>query len=196
MTKNLTSWTDLRMDFFLEEVLKRFWNHSGKTVDWILEIQYFPALLIGDHNRRAFIGAAITLDFPYSKRKDTIKSNLLKDGDLETLRTYEKNHALGFVMTGDSDYPIDCVTLSYGIEEAERIFLQNFGIGVEPESNPIYLWYNVDKKGKPDFSIIDPLPTRRIRIRYVGVEYFMKTMKELKENDYKFPPEFTKEDAV
>ena len=46
MKTDLSNWQDLRMDFFLEEVLERFWNHAKGTVDKVIEVQYYTALFL------------------------------------------------------------------------------------------------------------------------------------------------------
>lgn len=197
MKTDLSNWQDLRMDFFLEEILERFWNHAEGTVDKVIEVQYYPALLYGKTDVRAFIGAGITLDFPYSTIKNTVKSNLIKDGNLKALEEYEKSHALGFVMTGSEENKIDAVTLTYSLDLPYRLFLENFGVeseGIE-KPVPIILWYNPGKNGKPDFSSAKPKRNRRIRIRFLSLPYFMRVMKELEKNDYKFPLEFVKDDV-
>ena len=195
MTGQKSEWQEISLDFFLDIVFRRFWDHVGGTEEIILEIQYMPALLCGEPMRRAFIGAGITLDFPYNTRKDNIKSRLLEDGNLEGLRVYEKEHALGFVMTGDKEHPIDSVTICYALKEPYEIFMQNFGVGYNGKQHPVFLWYNVKKNGKIDEVNIKPGPRSRVRVRYLSVSYFMNLMKEYVESGYKnFPPDFTKDD--
>ena len=192
----ISEWQDVRMDFFLEEVLSRFWNHTGNTVGKVLEIQYFPAILNGEHDRRAFFGAGLKNDFPHADRPHDIEDRLLRDGGIEALRIYEENHALGFVMTGDDKFQIDYVSISYNIEANVDLFYRNFGVNYDPGFKPIiFLWYNVDKKGRPDFSKVEPGKDRRIRVRYLDIPDFMKAIKCYKENKH-FPDYIVKDDAV
>ena len=190
-----SDWQEIRLDFFKEEVLSRFWKHVGKTTELIIEVQYMPALIAGEPNRRAFIGAGITLDFPYNTRPDNVKTNLLKDGNIEALREYEREHALGFAMTGDDEYKIDSVTLAYSIKEPHPIFMQNFGVGYSESSHPIFLWYNVGRSGKIDEKKVEPRPDSMIRVRYLRLDYFMRVMKDYVESGYRdFPDEFLEDD--
>jgi len=192
-----SEWQEIRLEFFLDTVFPRFWNHIGKTKELIIEIQYMPALLCGEPNRRAFIGAGITLDFPYNTRPDNVKTNLLKDNNIEALREYEREHAIGFAMTGDDTYKVDSVTLAYSIKEPHSIFMQNFGKDYDNCSCPIYLWYNIGRDGKVDKDNIRPEPKSMIRVRYLRVEYFMEVMKEYMKSEYQnFPVEFTKDDYI
>lgn len=195
MTGQKSEWQEIKVEFFLSDVLPRFWNHEGETPDLILEVQYMPALIAGEPMRRAFMGAGITLDFPYNTRPDNVKTNLLKDGNLEALREYEKEHALGFVMTGDNEYKIDSVTLAYSIIEPQIIFMQNFGECYSPKIHPIFLWYNLKKSGKIDEENVRPNKNSMIRVRYLRLEYFMSVMKDYVESGYKeFPDEFLEDD--
>jgi hypothetical protein len=195
MTGQKSEWQEIKLIFFKEEVLPRFWKHIGKTTDFIIEVQYMPALLCGEPNRRAFMGAGITLDFPYNTRPDSVKANLLKDGNLEALREYEKEHALGFVMTGDDEYKVDSVTLAYSIIEPQIIFMQNFGECYSPKIHPIFLWYNLKKNGKIDEENVKPNQESMIRIRYLKMDYFMSVMRDYVESGYKeFPDEFLEDD--
>jgi len=195
MTGQKSDWQEIRLGFFKEEVLSRFWNHTGKTTEMILEVQYMPALLCGEPNRRAFLGAGITLDFPFNTRPDNVKTNLLKDGNLETLREYEREHAIGFAMTGDSEHKIDSVTLCYTIKEPHPIFMQNFGEDYSEKNRPIFLWYNIGRNGKIDEKNVKPNQGSMIRVRYLGLDYFMSVMKDYVESGYReFPDEFLEDD--
>ena len=194
MSWKISKWNNIELRFFLESVFPRFWNHLGKTQEMIIEVQYMPALYAGEPNRRAFIGAGITLDFPYSQRKDTLKEFLLKEHGIGMVREYEKNHALGFVMTGDNTYKIDCITLSYNIKPAYQVFMQNFGVEGY-KSGIIMFWYNLRKDGKVDTENVRPGKESMIRVRFLKVPYFMEIMKEYVESEFKyFPPEFIKDD--
>ena len=195
MTGQKSDWQEIRLGFFKEEVLSRFWNHEGETPDLIIEVQYMPALLCGEPNRRAFMGAGITLDFPFNTRPDNVKTNLLKDGNLEALREYELEHAIGFAMTGDNEYKVDSVTLAYSIKEPHEIFMQNFGVGYNDKIRPIFLWYNLKKNGEIDEKNVKPNRESMIRVRYLGLDHFMEVMKFYQESGYQnFPPEFLKDD--
>ncbi len=195
MTGQKSSWQEIRLEFFKEEVLSRFWNHEGNTTGLIIEVQYMPAILCGEPWRRVFMGAGITLDFPYNTRPDNVKTNLLKDGNLTALREYEREHAIGFVMTGDDEYKVDSVTLAYSIKEPHPIFMQNFGEDFNGKNRPIFLWYNLRKDGKIDELNIKPNKESMIRVRYLKLDYFMEIMKVYKESGYKaFPAEFIKDD--
>lgn len=195
MISQISNWQEIRLGFFKEEVLARFWNHEGETEDLIIEIQYIPALICGEPWRRAFVGAGISLDFPYNTRPDNVKANLLKDNNLEALREYEREHAIGFAMTGDSDFPIDSVTLAYTIKEPHTIFMQNFGEDFSDDNKPIFLWYNLRKDGKIDEENFRPNPESMIRVRYLRLDYFMEVLGFYKESGYKnFPDEFLKDD--
>jgi hypothetical protein len=195
MTGQKSDWQEIRLDFFKEEVLSRFWNHEGETTNLILEIQYMPALMCGEPNRRAFIGAGITLDFPFNTRPDNVKTNLLKDNNLEALREYEREHAIGFAMTGDDTYKVDSVTLAYSIKEPHSIFMQNFGEDYSDKVHPIFLWYNVGRSGKIDEKNVEPNRSSMIRVRYLRLDYFMSVMKNYVESGYKeFPDEFLEDD--
>lgn len=195
MTSKISKWADVRMDFFLEEVLDRFWNHSGNTKDLIIEIQYFPALLNGDHEKRAFIGAGITIDFPYSQRKETVRGYFEKKGNMEAIKDFERKHALGFVMTGEEECKVDAVTIVYGATVPYRLFMENFGVGYEEAKSPVFFWYNVGEDGKIDTKSSIPRPDRRIRVRFLKKDYFMEIMKYYVEHDFEYPESFIKEDA-
>ena len=195
MTGQKSEWQEIKLRFFKDEVLPRFWKHLGKTTGLIIEVQYMPALISGEPNRRAFLGAGITLDFPYNTRPDNVKTSLLKDGNLEALREYEREHALGFAMTGDNEYKVDSVTLAYSIIEPQIIFMENFGECYSPKIHPIFLWYNLRKDGKIDEKNVEPNPSSMIRIRYLRLDYFMSVMKDYVESGYReFPDEFLKDD--
>ena len=195
MTGQKSDWQEIRLGFFKEEVLSRFWNHEGNTTDLIIEVQYMPALLCGEPNRRAFMGAGITLDFPFNTRPDNVKTNLLKDGNLEALREYEREHAIGFAMTGDDTYKVDSVTLAYSIKEPHSIFMQNFGEDYSGKNRPIFLWYNIGRNGKIDEKNVEPRPDSMIRVRYLRLDYFMSVMKAYVESGYKaFSSEFLEDD--
>lgn len=195
MTGQKSRWQEIKLDFFKEEVLPRFWNHEGNTTELIIEVQYMPALLCGEPRRRAFIGAGITLDFPYNTRPDNVKTNLLKDNNIEALREYEREHAIGFAMTGDNTFKVDSVTLAYSIKEPHPIFMQNFGENYSEENRPIFLWYNIGRDGKIDEKNVEPRPDSMIRVRYLRLDYFMSVMKAYVESGYRdFPPEFLKDD--
>ena len=195
MTGQKSRWQEIRLDFFKEEVLSRFWNHEGKTTNLILEIQYLPALLCGVPNQRAFLGAGITLDFPYNHRPDNIKANFLKDRNFEALKEYEREHAIGFAMTGEDTYKVDSVALAYTIKEPHHIFMQNFGEDYSDQVHPIFLWYNLGRNGKIDERNVEPRPDSMIRVRYLRFDYFMEVMKFYQESGYmRFPPEFTQDD--
>lgn len=195
MNGQKSEWQEIKVEFFLSDVFPRFWNHEGNTMDLIIEVQYIPALLCREPNRRAFIGAGITLDFPYNTRPDNVKANLLKDGNLEALREYEAEHAIGFAMTGDNDYKVDSVTLAYSIKEPHEIFMQNFGVGYSDSSHPIFLWYNLKKNGEIDEKNVKPNQNSMIRVRYLKLDYFMGVMKDYVESGYQeFPDEFLEDD--
>ena len=102
------------------------------------------------------MGAGITLDFPYNTRQNNVKANFLKDGNMEALREYEREHAIGFAMTGDEEYPVDSVTLAYTIKEPQAIFLQNFGEDYSKAEHPIFLWYNLGPGGKIEEERVEP----------------------------------------
>ena len=195
MTGQKSDWQEIRLSFFKEEVLSRFWNHEGNTMDLIIEVQYMPALLYGEPNRRAFMGAGITLDFPFNSRPDSVKTNLLKDGKLETLRKFEREHAIGFAMTGDNTYKVDSVTFAYSIKELHSIFMQNFGEDYSEKNRSIFLWYNIGRNGKIDEKNVEPRPDSMIRVRYLRLDYFMGVMKDYVESGYReFPDEFLEDD--
>lgn len=195
MTGQKSDWQEIRLGFFKEEVLSRFWNHEGETADLIIEVQYMPALICGEPNRRAFMGAGITLDFPYNTRPDNVKTNLLKDGNLEALREYEREHAIGFAMTGDDTYKVDSVTLCYTIKEPHSIFMQNFGEDYSDKIHPIFLWYNIGRNGRIDEKNVRPNQGSMIRVRYLRLNYFMSVMKDYVESGYRdFPDEFLEDD--
>jgi hypothetical protein len=154
-----------------------------------------PALLCGEPNRRSFMGAGITLDFPYNTRPDNVKTNLLKDNNIEALREYEREHAIGFAMTGDDTYKVDSVTLAYSIKEPHSIFMQNFGKDYSESVHPIFLWYNVERSGKIDEKNVRPNRESMIRVRYLRLDYFMSVMKDYVESGYQnFPDEFLEDD--
>lgn len=195
MTGQKSEWQEIKVEFFLSDVLPRFWNHEGETPDLILEVQYMPALIAGEPMRRAFIGAGITLDFPYNSRPDNVKTNLLKDGNLEVLRKYEREHAIGFAMTGDDEYKVDSVTLAYTIKGPHSIFMQNFGVGYNDKISPIFLWYNIGRNGKIDEKNVKPNQNSMIRVRYLKLDYFMSVMRDYVESGYReFPDEFLEDD--
>ena len=195
MTGQKSDWQEIRLGFFKEEVLSRFWNHCGNTTELIIEVQYMPALLCREPLRRAFLGAGITLDFPFNTRPNNVKTNLLKDNNIEALRKYEKEHAIGFSMTGDETYKVDSVTLAYSIKEPHSIFMQNFGEDYSESVHPIFLWYNLGKDGKIDEKNVEPRPDSMIRVRYLRLDYFMSVMRDYVESGYKdFPNEFLEDD--
>ena len=190
-----SNWQDVRLDFFREEVWPRFWNHTGRTKDIIIEVQYMPALLCGEPWRRAFIGFGLSFNFPYSQRKESLGDYILKEHGINAYQDCEKNFALGFCMTGDEIYKVDYVPLSYNLPSKD-VFMQNLGVDYEGASNPIFFWYNL-KDGKIDLENIRPTEESMIRVRYLDVEYFMEMIKAYVESDYKkFPQEFTKDDYV
>ena len=195
MNGKKSKWQEIKVEFFLSDILPRFWNHAEGTTNLILEVQYMPALLCGEPMRRAFMGAGITLDFPYNTRPDNVKANLLKDNNMEALREYEREHAIGFAMTGDDTYKVDSVTLAYSIKEPHEIFMQNFGVGYSESIHPIFLWYNLKKSGEIDEKNVKPNKNSMIRVRYLRLDYFMSVMRDYVESGYKeFPDEFLEDD--
>lgn len=195
MTGQKSEWQEIKVEFFLSDVFPKFWNHEGETTDLIIEVQYMPALCCGEPNRRVFMGAGITLDFPFNTRPDNVKTNLLKDNNIEALREYEREHAIGFAMTGDDTYKVDSVTLAYSIKEPHSIFMQNFGVGYSESSHSIFLWYNIGKNGRIDEKNVRPNRESMIRVRYLRLDYFMSVLECYVESGYQnFPAEFLKDD--
>lgn len=189
-----SEWQDISVDFFLEEVFPRFLDKKNDLSKLVMEIQHFPSLCCGYQDDRTFISPRITIDFPFSERMKKLKKDLLKGGT-ETLKNFEENHLLGFVMSAsgnEPEYKIDCVTFS---KSSIYLFLKNLGVDYKKEDPIISLWYNLKKDGKIDRDFEKVTPNRKIRIRYLSFPYFMEAIQHFKETDYKcFPYDFTKDD--
>ena len=189
-----SKWQEIRLDFFREEVWPRFWNHTGRTKELIIEIQYMPALLCREPWRRAFIGYGLGLDFPYSQRKESLGDHILKEHGINAYRDYEKNFALGFCMTGDKIYKVDYVSLSYNLPSKD-VFMQNLGVDYKEASNPIFFWYNLRKDGRIDEKNARPTRESMIRVRFLSVPYCMGVIKDYVESGFRdFPDEFLEDD--
>ena len=194
ITLQKSEWQEIGLSFFREEVWPRFWNHTGRTKELIIEIQYMPALLCREPWRRAFIGYGLGLNFPYSQRKESLGDYILKEHGINAYRDYEKNFALGFCMTGDKTYEIDYVPLANGFPSKD-VFMRNLGVCDESPSSPIFLWYNLNSRGKIEKKDFTPGPNSMIRVRFLSVPYCMGVIKDYVESGFRdFPDEFLEDD--
>lgn len=196
----LGKWQEVNVNFFKDEILPRYWNHTNGTEHKIIEFQFFPGLLSGSNAYRVFMGASIKPWSSYSvgKSKD-LKENIIKEHGIEFFLEYERNYSLGLLMTGDGiedhDY-ISIAPFSGQTHEAYQIFLtSSLGYSLKGvEDYNVALWFNPGKNGGYDFSDSNPHPDRKVRIRVLEeddfleiIEYFRKTKK--------FKKYVTKDDA-
>lgn len=194
--KGVGKWQEVTVEFFVSEILPKYWNHEGGTKDRVLEFQYFPALYNGFHDKRVFIGECIKSESPYNDREDKVTDKILEELGIDALREYEERHALGLAMTGDGRYKVDCVSFSIENQIAYKMLLGNFGYSFPETEQTHNLFFWINKEGENYKPTADPEPDRIVRIRVIEKKTYEELIWWYKDHDYRFPSEFIKEDAV
>lgn len=72
----MTKWSEISLDFFIQEVFSRFWDHKGDTENKVLELQVPISLATSEDSRdyRIFLGSKISArDYPNGINSLTIK---------------------------------------------------------------------------------------------------------------------------
>ena len=187
MKRKAPEWQETTVEFFINEILERYWKHLPGTLDKIIEIQYLPALISGEPDYRAFIGYRIQPWCTYASEKSKdIKHKLLESQGIDGLREYEKNYALGLLMTLEGQ--ADVAPFGQGNTETYDILLNScFGYTYIDTEFHVVLWYTLNEEGNPVVHIpgdagYDVPPEERIlRLRVWEypqflelIEYFQK----------------------
>ena len=198
----MKEWQELKIDFFVEEILERYWKGENGTKNKILEFQFFPAIITKESDRRVFLGHSIKpwLDIA-SPRSKEIRNQILESSGITGLREFEKNYAVGLLITDpETDHKcVDIAPFSRKNQTSYNLFLSStLGYDIpDVDSFPVVLWFNPGIKDNGevfyDFKDVTPKPDRMVRVRVWEENEFWELIdKYLKKN--KFPKSIKKED--
>lgn len=192
MKRKTPKWQETTVEFFVNEILERYWKHLPGTVDKVIEIQYLPALISGESDYRAFLGYHIQPWCSYASEKSkAIREKLLESQGIDGLREYEKNYALGLLMTLDGK--ADVAPFGQGNTETYDILMNScFGYSYIDTEFHVVLWYQKDEKGIPEVRIpgdkeYDTPPEKRLlRLRVWDYSNFLELIEYFQKHN-KFP---------
>lgn len=182
MKRKTPKWQETTVEFFINEILERYWKHLPGTLEKVIEIQYIPALFSGESDYRAFLGYQIRPWNTYASEKSkNIRQKILDSQGIDGLREYEKHYALGILITLEGQADI----APFGQENTETydILLNScFGYTYTNPEFHVVLWYTLNKEGKPeihlpgdpDYNI--PPEERKLRIRVWDYSQFSEIM--------------------
>jgi len=174
-------WQHLKVDFFVNEILKRYWNHEEGTTDKIIEFQFFPGLLIEEPDRRAFVGYDIVPWCTYASEKSKeVRDIVLRNSGISGLRDYEKNYALGLLITRGPDEEGGLNIAPLTNKESYNIFLtSSLGYGESQYSYSVSFWFNPGENENGNFydftdPEFKPHENRMVKVRVWDKESFWK----------------------
>jgi hypothetical protein len=201
MKRKAPEWQETTVEFFINEILERYWKHLPGTLEKIIEIQYLPALISGEPDYRAFIGYRIQPWCTYASEKSKdIKHKLLESQGIDGLREYEKNYALGLLMTLEGQ--ADVAPFGQGNTETYDILLNScFGYTYQESEFNIVLWYSRNSDGEIVVSLPGsddyekPDTERLVRVRVWDYQDFLEIIEYFQKHN-KFPKFIKNQDLL
>lgn len=201
MKRKTPKWQEITVEFFVTEILDRYWTHLPGTTDKIIEIQYLSALLSKEPDFRAFLGYKIQpWDNYASEKSKSIRDKILETSGINGLREYEKNYALGLLMTLDGK--ADIAPFGQTNKETYDILMNScFGYTYQESEFNIVLWYSRNSDGEIVVSLPGsddyekPDTERLVRVRVWDYQDFLEIIEYFQKHN-KFPKFIKNQDLL